>query len=334
MTIGQIANQVAAFHNKERTDFVDELGEDLVIAALNEARKEIERDYDFFYAQKSAWLSVDPDTGALLSTAKLFDGTPPDGGDTTVKPKSQETFYLYDTTNGDPVLIPVYVDPKRLLAIKTRERSYRYGSARYPSTYQYQNYPLTRYPGTSDTYQQRALKGYFHAGRFFFDPKFDSAKYAVFDGSFWLDDYSADQVIVATAATNSTSITLSEAGPAHFGVGSRLLGTSVASGSGTSWTLVANADTAITYATKTRFIPAYSASGTTHEKYTDWFVENGSDYLKWHAICALNYFVPTFVPRQGGSIAPPEKMRDNAKQSLIEWDSFQWENGRSPNAIR
>jgi len=96
MTIGQIANQVATFHNVERSECVDEQGEDLIIAALNEARKEFERDYDFFYAQKTAWLSVDPTSGALLSGAKLYDGTPPNGGDAAVSMKSQESVYLYD----------------------------------------------------------------------------------------------------------------------------------------------------------------------------------------------------------------------------------------------
>jgi len=218
--------------------------------------------------------------------------------------------------------------------VQTKERSYRYGSNRYPSTYKYQNYPFTRYPGTSDDFQQRALKGYYHGGRFFFDPPFDAARYAIFDCSAWMDDYTADQVIVSASSTSNTTLTLASAGPSHFGVGSRILGTRVASGSGTAWVLAANADETITAATKKHFFPIVTASGTTNEKYSDWFIDQAVDYLKWHAIVSLNFKYNTYLARSETFQAPPEKARDSAKQSVIEWDSFMWEQGRQPMSIR
>ena len=63
---------------------------------------------------------------------------------------------------------------------------------------------------------------------------------------------------------------------------------------------------------------------------TDWLVENGSDYLKWAAICALNYKVNQFVPMQDGNLPPPVQAREKAREALILWDSYQIEGGRQP----
>lgn len=335
MTIGQIANQVARFHGKERSECVDEVGNDLVITALNEAKLELDKEHDFLLQQAQAWLSVDPTSGALLSAAKLFDGTPPDVGDAAVKVKSVEGTYLYEASTTPVTLIPLYADPKKLLAIKTKERSYRYGSARYPGHYNYNNYPFTRYPGTtSDNYYQRALRVYFHGDKVQFDPVFDASKYLIIDGSIWLADYSADEVVVSAASESNTTLTLESAAPASFGVGVKILGTTVASGSGTSWVLAANASETITFSKKVHYTVKHNVAGAVREQYTDWFVDRAGDYLKWHAICSLNFLYNTYLARSETFQAPPEKMRETAKQALLEWDTFLWESGRQPNAIR
>lgn len=55
----------------------------------------------------------------------------------------------------------------------------------------------------------------------------------------------------------------------------------------------------------------------------DFIVQYGFDYLKWAIICDLNNIFQTFVPRQEGNLAPPEKDRDAAFQKLILFDSYQ-----------
>lgn len=63
---------------------------------------------------------------------------------------------------------------------------------------------------------------------------------------------------------------------------------------------------------------------------TDWFTENGSNYLKWAAIVALNHKTGTFAPRQEGVLPPPEKMKNEALAKLISMDSWSTQHGRSP----
>lgn len=55
----------------------------------------------------------------------------------------------------------------------------------------------------------------------------------------------------------------------------------------------------------------------------DFIVQYGFNYLKWAIICDLNNIFQTFVPRQEGNLAPPEKDRDAAFQKLVLWDTYQ-----------
>lgn len=54
---------------------------------------------------------------------------------------------------------------------------------------------------------------------------------------------------------------------------------------------------------------------------TDWLIQCGFDFLMWQTIIELNYIVNIFVPRQEGSLSPPEKLRDEAFASLLIVDS-------------
>lgn len=64
---------------------------------------------------------------------------------------------------------------------------------------------------------------------------------------------------------------------------------------------------------------------------TDFFVEDGFDYMMYAAIVELNLRFQTFIPQQEGNLSPPEKARDNALASLQEHDDFIVESGRLPN---
>lgn len=54
----------------------------------------------------------------------------------------------------------------------------------------------------------------------------------------------------------------------------------------------------------------------------DFLVANGFDFLQWSTIIELNYICQTFVPRQEGNPGSPEKMKKDAWDNLILWDSY------------
>lgn len=60
---------------------------------------------------------------------------------------------------------------------------------------------------------------------------------------------------------------------------------------------------------------------------TDWFTENGSEYLQWACVVELNHRVQAFVPQQEGNLAPPTRAADAALAALVAYDNFQLENG-------
>lgn len=53
---------------------------------------------------------------------------------------------------------------------------------------------------------------------------------------------------------------------------------------------------------------------------TDFFVERGSQYMIWAALCELNKLVKQWVPRQEGNLSEPTKERDIALEALIRHD--------------
>lgn len=55
---------------------------------------------------------------------------------------------------------------------------------------------------------------------------------------------------------------------------------------------------------------------------SDWFTETGADYLKWATIVSLNHHFQVFVPRQEGSLSPPERAMNEALETMIRFDVF------------
>lgn len=53
---------------------------------------------------------------------------------------------------------------------------------------------------------------------------------------------------------------------------------------------------------------------------TDFFVERGSQYMIWAALCELNKLVKQWVPRQEGNLSEPTKERDITLEALIRHD--------------
>ena len=56
---------------------------------------------------------------------------------------------------------------------------------------------------------------------------------------------------------------------------------------------------------------------------TDFFIENGFEFMQWATIKELNYLFQTFVPRQEGNVIPdPKAERDEAWRDLLLWDAY------------
>lgn len=54
----------------------------------------------------------------------------------------------------------------------------------------------------------------------------------------------------------------------------------------------------------------------------DFILGYGEEYMLWKVICDLNPLFGTFVPREEGNVASPEKQLDAAWQRLLLWDSY------------
>lgn len=75
-------------------------------------------------------------------------------------------------------------------------------------------------------------------------------------------------------------------------------------------------------------------SDYTSDSNTDWMTTHGHQYLMWACVCEVNYWTSTFTPNFDGNLSPPEKLRERALDQLVQWDSFQIEQGRQPRGIR
>lgn len=54
----------------------------------------------------------------------------------------------------------------------------------------------------------------------------------------------------------------------------------------------------------------------------DFIVEHGFEFLQWSVIIELNYKFQTFVFRQEGNPGSPERLKQAAWESLVNWDSY------------
>ncbi len=125
MNVGDIKNAVAdGYLQQDQANFVKGTT-DMLLLAINNARRHAERLHDFVEANVYATLSVDPDSGGDLEDATLVGG----GAFRYHRP---DQFYLHDAATG--VDTPINHMAKKNLAMRIRELE-RYGqpSERYPS---------------------------------------------------------------------------------------------------------------------------------------------------------------------------------------------------------
>jgi hypothetical protein len=323
MTIGKIAYKVAKFLQKSRAYFIDEGGDDLIINALNNARINAERLHDFAAQQGRVGVTITPASGGdVINASYLMSGDELSG--TLASVKTIETAYLQDSTNHAN-WYPLLLDPKRLLAKKAKEQNYHFRG--WPTT-QYSDSPLSRYPGDARNFESsRPYRAYWQGDYVFLDPRPSANQTFIFDANLWMTDYTSNFVNVLTSSTASTSVTLVATKPTNLVVGVNFLGSVVTAASGTSVTLATNANATIATSTAVPYIASNSDA-------EDWMCEQGADYLMWAAVVECNMYTSTFVPRQEGFNAPPEKMRDKALEALILHDDYKFELAREPLLIR
>lgn len=71
------------------------------------------------------------------------------------------------------------------------------------------------------------------------------------------------------------------------------------------------------------FLKDYISSDLNTSTPTDFFIENGFEFMQWATIKELNYLFQTFVPRQEGNVIPdPKAERDEAWRDLLLWDAY------------
>lgn len=63
---------------------------------------------------------------------------------------------------------------------------------------------------------------------------------------------------------------------------------------------------------------------------TDFFLDEGFDFMQWFCIVELNNRFRTFLPQQEGNLSPQVKERDAALLTLMEYNNFIVESGRQP----
>jgi hypothetical protein len=156
----------------------------------------------------------------------------------------------------------------------------------------------------------------------------------------WLPDYSLQEIAYAiTTQPELTDLRLSNAVDWDLGITTITIPYDIYAADGTKQ--FDAGDYAVTYHSTTDLtltgqsladfpvtgvmVPAlYNNTGTAS---TDWFLKHGYAYMQWAAIVETNHLLQTFVPRQEGSLSPPEQMREREFAALREHDCYASDGG-------
>ena len=60
---------------------------------------------------------------------------------------------------------------------------------------------------------------------------------------------------------------------------------------------------------------------------SDFLLQNGFDFMMWQTVIEMNHLTQTFVPRQEGSLSPPERLRNESWAALVAHDDYRFEGG-------
>lgn len=175
MTVGELKSVIAGYLQKSPSFFAIN-SVDLLLLALNNARKNAELLHDFNSNTVVAEVTISPSVGGLLSSAVLR------GTATAVNLKEYVTFYRV-TDNGD---IPLYHHGKKTVAVWTKERI-RNARGRFLAS-------DIRYP---DDASLRIVRDgpeevYLHGDQIQVTPTIDTAFQMAIDGIAWMPEYTGD----------------------------------------------------------------------------------------------------------------------------------------------
>lgn len=178
MNVGILKAIVAAYFEKTVSDLTVNTV-DLGLVALNNARKTIEKQRDWFYQQIRGQLLVDPTNGAQLGNMAVYGDE-----EIGVATKSVETFYLTDTSTTPTTLIPLFHHGKQTVMNKAKNRYQRRLSS---DGNRYRSDDESPFLNTRTTAQV-----YLHAGVVYLNPPPSEATTVVVDCYQWMDDYTED----------------------------------------------------------------------------------------------------------------------------------------------
>jgi hypothetical protein len=175
MTVGELKAVVAYYHQKDVSDFVRGTT-DLLMMALNNARRRAELVNDFNQQRVEATVMVSPTTGGSLSTAVLR------GTETAVRLKEYITFYRTNS-EGD---VPLYHHGKKSVAVWAKERIWN-DRPRW-------NEMDVRYPGDDDYRRLRTEPEelYIHGDKIYINPARSDTTEVTIDGVAWMNEYTTD----------------------------------------------------------------------------------------------------------------------------------------------
>lgn len=342
-----LATAIATYLEKTPADFLIG-GTNLLLLAVNNAKKWAQQTHDFELCRTQASVTVSLSSGGTLSSAVL------PGTSTAVDVKLIEAAYL---AYGDGGLKPIwFVDKKNQTRdLRTRLQGWPYrsnidsppidsaaslGLEDTPQLVQ-QGDALTLWPASNAAF----------SGATSFTVRLDVVK--------WLPDYVSNQTVtVASAGTANYNGVYTQYG--H--INGQALYISATNDKVLFWisnkwwiTPVANLSTSVTptagysfNATLSTSLPVAVPPDGTYTAVTtsgsptvvsassavtsDFFLTRGFEFLMWKAIVDGNYLWKSFVGQDEGNISAPEKLLASAWANLLAWDgSFVGQNNTAFN---
>lgn len=332
MTLANLKAVCAAYH-KKTIDELTQNGVDLFLVAANNARRNAELRHNFEFARVLASLDIAVPLGGSLADATVSESS---GYGTFVGIRE-----VVAVTRESSAGYQLPVDFTRADMALERERTILDQDS--------DCWPVNRYPSDADLLRRGGYGGVVQRGSrlFIYPAPQDSANgpvSVVLQGYGWLADYLATD-LVPTGTIVTGTLTPNAIGTFTFvGVGDNTYNTYARFGadpyisyiSGGFWRIARMGGStnalwtgpAATASPVGSYIAGSGATGTATVALSaasspDFFLLYGASYLQWEIIIELNYYFKSFVPRQEGNLASPEKQRDASWNAFLEWDSYQ-----------
>ena len=345
MTILEILSTAAAYHKKSVADLTVN-GINLGLLALNQARSSAEDIHDFSFQRKLLTLSVNSATGGSLEDAVIK------GTSTTVDLKTIIEIGQFDQYDNFRPLEWTTVEEGQE---RTRVENPRWG-IRYPTDAQALSFPQGQprivlrgnmveiWPKTDEASFNLTIG----IEAYVYDSDWVGASHVAVTGTTGVTDFNTTYYLNGSFGSYGLWLNINPLDIASGPTGGILRALwndssnwamSIANdiGTGASGNIAYETSTAATPAGLTLTTitgieitgePIVSAiTGDLVGTSSFWFTK-GATYLIWSAICDLNKYFKTFVPRTEGNLAEPQVIADKELQTLIASDIYKAEGFR------